>query len=689
MNMNRIVRAADSWREQYNPLRGLTMPRAVALMEDAQRGVMADLQWLYGSELGIEATDADLMTIIEKTLAGVADMDWQIVVADPESRGFDAALAEEQKKFLEASYNACDNLAAAIEHLVMARFRGFSHLQPWLKDDWTIEHLEPLPQWNMVRDGTRSNWAWNPAAQQKPYRCFGEDARLSPKDYILLENRRPVNRVALVKYVRSTLSEKDWDAYIDIYGIPGVFIIMPPNVPQGQEDKYRDEAVAAAEAASGALPNGSDVKTLSEVRGMQPFQMRLEWLQKQLILAGTGGMLTSLAEPTGIGGGASGAHESAWQTIIRRVAHKVELPFNQQYDRRALAAVFPGRPALASFALRTRQEKDVGAAVDSISKLSTAGYQVDPAQVEAETGYKVTVKPPQDPVHGGFRGVATDTKGKTPLQTRENGLQNARKEPDGQGDPSGLPPSQIAKNRPSGAGAVLADLAATILDGSVPYEEALKSAQEKLSAIDPAEIGGDLEKALEKAMFDAVAKAAEDTKEAEDTAVSKNRQGEKCPDCGQWLDANGVCHDCHGADELAAMGYNPDDAKMQAAEIGKGKAAIRKCLDEKVDVLDAVSRSDIGTISFLYGEPVDTAEGRAYGLSHLFVKHNGAGIVENLAEALIRGKVREPGKNGNKIDIDWGGYQIHLAKSFGRKGSPTTDKVTWVITGFKTGKEDA
>lgn len=435
MNMKRTLESANSWREQYNPLRGLTMPRAVALMEDAQRGVMAGLQWLYGSELGIEATDPDLMTIIEKTLAGVADMDWQIVMADPESLDFDEKLAKEQKEFLESSYNACDNLAAAIEHLVMARFRGFSHLQPWLKRDWTIEHLEPLPQWNMVRDGVRSNWAWNPLALEKPYRSFGADARLSPDDYILLENRRPVNRVALVKYVRSTLSEKDWDAYIDIYGIPGVFIIMPPSVPQGQEDKYRDDAVAAAEAACGALPNGSDVKTLSEVRGMQPFQMRLEWLQKQLILAGTGGMLTSLAEPTGIGGGASGAHESAWATIIRRVAHKVEQPFNQQYDRRALAAVFPGRPALASFALRTRQEKDVGAAVDSISKLSTAGYQVDPAQVEAETGYKVTLKPSQDPLQGSFRGRETPATTDTPLQNAGNRLQNAPRKPDGQGHP--------------------------------------------------------------------------------------------------------------------------------------------------------------------------------------------------------------------------------------------------------------
>lgn len=60
-----------------------------------------------------------------------------------------------------------------------------------------------------------------------------------------------------------------------------------------------------------------------------------------------------------------------------------------------------------------------------------------------------------------------------------------------------------------------------------------------------------------------------------------------------------------------------------------------------------------------------------------------------LAEALIRGKVREPMGTGNKINIDYGRYQIHLAKSLERKGKPTSDKVTYVITGFETDKEDA
>ena len=352
----------------------------------------------------------------------------------------------------------------------MARFRGFSHLQPWLKPDWTIEHLEPLPQWNMIRNGTKSEWAWNPDAEQTEYGAIKNGVYLTPTDYILAENRRPVNRIALIKYIRSSISEKDWDAYVEIYGIPGVFIIMPPSIPEGQEEKYREDAEAAAEAASGSLPNGSDVKTLSEVRGVQPFQLRLEWLQKQLVLAGTGGMLTMLSEPAGIGGGASDTHEGIWATIIRRVAHKIESPLNRQYDRRALSAMFPGRQQLAFFALRAKQEKDVSSSVDSISKLSAAGYLVDPKQVTDETGYQVSLKPePQPMPQGAFRGRFTD--------------------------------------KPTGAKKILAEIAETILDGSVPFEEALKAAQEKLEKADVGELADGLEKALEDAMYEAAAQA--------------------------------------------------------------------------------------------------------------------------------------------------------------------------------------
>ncbi len=391
--MVRTLNTVNRWRDNSNPLRGLTMPRAVSLMEQAQRGIMAELQWLYAAETGIEATDPDLMVIIERTLAGVADCEWEIATIPEDSLGFDATLAEEQAAFLRESYAQCENLDDALEHLVMARFRGFSHLQPWLSDDWSLERLEILPQWNMIRNGTRPEWAWNPSANQSSYSAMPQANRLPPQDYILLTAKRPVNRIALIKYVRSTVAEKDWDGYVEIYGIPGVFIVMPEKVPDGKEEEYAEKAEDAAEAGSGALPHGSEVKTLSEARGSQPFQMRLEWLQKQLVLAGTGGLLTMLTE-SGSGTLAGGAHQSAWDQIVRRVARSIAKPLHQQYDRRALAARFPGRPAQAFFNLRARQEKDVGKVVENITKLAAAGFVVSDDQAKKETGYDVIYRAP-------------------------------------------------------------------------------------------------------------------------------------------------------------------------------------------------------------------------------------------------------------------------------------------------------
>src|SRR6266849_9127611 len=47
LNLQSLVSAANAWREYYNPLRALTLVRAVSLIEAAQRGMFAELQWLY------------------------------------------------------------------------------------------------------------------------------------------------------------------------------------------------------------------------------------------------------------------------------------------------------------------------------------------------------------------------------------------------------------------------------------------------------------------------------------------------------------------------------------------------------------------------------------------------------------------------------------------------------------------
>ena len=67
-------------------------------------------------------------------------------------------------------------------------------------------------------------------------------------------------------------------------------------------------------------------------------------------------------------------------------------------------------------------------------KLSKKDALARYGRTEAEDE-KDALTPPQTPPQGGFGGLANERTPKTPLQTHENPLQNARRDSDGQGDP--------------------------------------------------------------------------------------------------------------------------------------------------------------------------------------------------------------------------------------------------------------
>lgn len=382
--MKQLISTADRWRTEYNPLRGLTIARVVSLFEAGQRGEFSNLQWAYKFA---EETDSDLLALVERRTAALVEMDYNIKETRDDVRGYDAALAEDQAEALREAYERIDNLYEAIEHFEMAAFRGFAHVSPH-STAGEVTHLEPLDQWNFVRDGLYGAWYWNPTAREANHVSLGEGARLKPEDLITMEARRHIDRLGLLKFVRANLSEKDWDSFIEIYGIPGGIVIGPPDVPQGKEQEYQDAAERAARGASGYLPHGADMKFPTEARGSQPFEPRLEYLSKKLILAGTGGMLTMLAE-SGSGTLAGGAHSETFQAIARARAQKISALFQRRIDKPLLAKRFPGKPALAYFDLAAEESQDVGKIIDQVKGLEEAGYELDPEDVAERTGYRI------------------------------------------------------------------------------------------------------------------------------------------------------------------------------------------------------------------------------------------------------------------------------------------------------------
>jgi hypothetical protein len=395
MNLDQLKSVAK-WRAQFNPLRGLTFQRAVSLLEEGERGAYADLQWLYRF---IEKRDATLRALVKLRTSAIAGLDWDIKLVDDPAL---AVAAQAQAAALRAAYEKLENLTEAIRFLALAEFRGFAHLEKIYSGDnpaSAVVRLEPVPQWHWVRDTLYSPWCYNaPAASTNR----GEAVDL--QHFVVREVDSPINEIGLLCFLRKNLSQKDWDGFVEVYGIPPLFAMLPANIPPGKEGEYQAMAEGVVADMRGTIPNGGDIKTVDAgARGVNPFREHLAYQDEQLVLAGTSGKLTMLSAPTGIGGGATDAHQDTFASLAEAEAAEISELFQDQFDRAVLdAAGFAGQPALAYFRLAAEDKADIGQILDHAVKASQAGYSIDAAELAEKTGYKLTAAAPQPLPPGPF-----------------------------------------------------------------------------------------------------------------------------------------------------------------------------------------------------------------------------------------------------------------------------------------------
>jgi phage gp29-like protein len=389
--MEAIARNALRWRDGYNPLRSLTIARTVVLREAYDRGEMAEVQWTFRS---VERSDADLLALVERRTAAILEMDWSIRTAAADKPGYDAALAVEQAGALRESYDRIDNLYEALEHLALAIFRGFAHLQKQTSRGQSpalIDHLEPVQQWNVVRDGSGPRWKYNPEAAIASFAGLPNTMRLDPAEFIILEQPRPIDFHALPKCARTILGERDWSGFVDIYGIPSGIVILPPEVPPGQERAYAEQGHRISQGHSGVLPGGCEYRPNASPPGAGPFRSYLDYLTEKLVLAGTGGLLTMLTQ-SGSGTLAGAAHADTFRQLARGQARRISECLQKQLDAGILSGQFPGRPVLAFFALDFQAAPETGEIVQHVLQLSQAGYQMQAEDLSERTGYKLETK---------------------------------------------------------------------------------------------------------------------------------------------------------------------------------------------------------------------------------------------------------------------------------------------------------
>lgn len=401
-----LVRAANRWRDHYNPLRGLVIARIVQLLEAGERGEYADLQWLYRF---VEKRFPVLRAAIKRRSASQDKLDWDIKTVSLLPEGYTLAQAEAQQKHLRSRYELIENLRDALRFLALGEFRGFAHLQKHRftegPNDGAVRELHWLPQWNFVRDGLFGDWYYNEKATSgataqslgSKNRIWRDDEPAAPEgalregDFIIRVVDMPINEIAVIAAANIGMAKKDYAAFIEIFGLPGCIIEMPPSIPSGKEDEYRDSAEQVAEGASGAVPNGAKPHFPgASIRGTAPFKEFIDAEKEDVVIAATGGKLTMLNEATGLGGSQGEVHDDAFDDLAQAEARELSEIMQRQFDLPELQQQFPGQPVLAYFELAAQDKEDADALVTRTVSLDGIGFRADVAEISEKTGIKLT-----------------------------------------------------------------------------------------------------------------------------------------------------------------------------------------------------------------------------------------------------------------------------------------------------------
>lgn len=393
---------------QWNPLRGLTLEGLVNYFELGDRGYYADPQWVYRFILRRNGT---ARAVARKLKSAIERLDHNIKIPD-DLDGERLALAQEQQQALRTQYDAIENLASATVHLAFADVLGFAHvnkvyagfLAKFLAatdpakaarmarlDPMTIVELRAVPQWHLCRNGLFAPWEYNPDA-----RMTNRGMPIDPKHWIFREVDDPAVEIFALAHLKMGTTDADWDQFCDTYSVPPLFMEGPPNSRKEDEPHYQAVAEQVVSDGRGYIPNGAKVHSVQAGSdGVSVFVERLHYYREEIVLAGTGGILTTLDGHTGLGKGAADNHDDTWLDIAASVSVRVTEAFRRGIDEPVLNRLFPGEEHLAYFELsKPERDKDTSGIFQDAQLAHQAGFQMDPEELGERTGYKLTVVAP-------------------------------------------------------------------------------------------------------------------------------------------------------------------------------------------------------------------------------------------------------------------------------------------------------
>ena len=189
-----------------------------------------------------------------------------------------------------------------------------------------------------------------------------------------------------------------------------------------------------------------------------PFGPLIEWADRAIVTLYRGGDLATISRPDAVGG-LSQADET--DALEQRSCGRITETLNEQVSSFVVDYVL-GQSLKAEIVVEPVSKPDVKQDMEIDNHLAAMGVRLSKTdalsrygRAEAETdddALEPPSKDPQNPVQGDLNGLAAALANESAFKTALGAFKTASSKPDGQGEVSSQPPSQIAKNRPSRRG---------------------------------------------------------------------------------------------------------------------------------------------------------------------------------------------------------------------------------------------
>lgn len=384
----------SGYRNVWNPLRYISEQQVGLMIDSARSGRISQLQLLYCL---VEQSDLTLAMCLTRRASALPD--WTIKRRDTRRyRSYDEKLAQEQEAFLYDQFVRAEDsgtLLHAIDTLHKAVFRGIGVVQPYY-DEFGLQKIVSLDPWNFAIDFTThdelGNYPlyWNPAGTDIiDFKTALE--KIPPEQIVVNFTQAPIDNFGLQIYLAEQLGFESYAKLIARKGLPATYIVAPEDLPQENLQTWAEKAVECAKGGSGAFPFGSNIITQNiDPNNAQAIQNFLDYMSKQIVLASTGGTLTSLAQATGLGSNIADVQNDVFKTIVRHDAYKIGDLVNRGVAKKLLNWQFPGKPHLVYFDLSNEDKQNPEKYLDDAVKAKGAGLRIDKNQLEELTGYKLS-----------------------------------------------------------------------------------------------------------------------------------------------------------------------------------------------------------------------------------------------------------------------------------------------------------